>query len=373
MNNNLTWLTFVCLISFQGIANGQPVELQTDYTGSTQYLAPKGWTISTDQQNGVYTWLTTKDANDENAPAIMVLAAGNAAGAPKDYLLQLLSPYFQNLKETKSQLLSNDEGHMLFDGQSSGRQAKIAAVFVRDANSGMMFLSCFAASPDEYRQLGSEDLLYRCLNRPNPYGQSASSSSNAKVSKASSSKAASGIVTDPVAEQFGNGMNMQSQEVQRQILNNSAIFSLKDLHGEWTQVMSAMTGNVYEDVGSGKLTYGSSGYAHLLKLFPNGKYELIYSYRSGPQNAADFVEKGTYSLKGKTLKLVASNYSGNFLVYGKSQDQNVNQPGIRQFQVGMHASGKYAVLLGKPFEYTISTDTDQNGNPVFQEGFYRTK
>ncbi|MEL7119959.1 MAG: hypothetical protein AAFO07_10970 [Bacteroidota bacterium] len=368
MKYNLLWLVFVCLITLPFLSNAQPIELQKDYTGSTQYLSPKGWTISTDQQNGVYTWLTTKDANDENAPAIMVLAAGNAAGAPKDYLMQLLNPYFQNLKETGSKLLSNDEGHMLFDGESSGNQAKIAAVFVRDANSGMMFLSCFAASPNAYRSLGGEELLYRCLNRPNPYGQSANSSSNAKVSKTSS-----GIVTDPVAEQFGNGMNMQSQEVQRQILNNSATFSVKDLHGEWTQVMSAMTGNVYEEVGSGKLTYGSSGYAHLLKLFSNGKYELIYSYRSGPQNVADFVEKGTYTLGGNILKLVASNYSGNFLVYGKSQAQNVNKPGIRQFQVGMHNSGKYAVLLGKPFEYTISTDTDPNGNPVFQEGFYRTQ
>lgn len=366
--NSIILMLSLCLPVF---SYGQNIPLQKDYTGTTNYMAPQGWTISAQQQNGVYMWLATQNPNDTQSPSIMVMAMPNSAGNPKNVIEQVLQPYFASLSLEKQKLVSSDEGHLLLNGTSGNGTAKIAATFIRDAANGQMFVSCLAATPSDFQQLGAENLLYQCLNRPNPYSSPTSSTTTEITTPTTISS--KNLVSDPVAEQFGAGVNMQSPEIQQQILRNSAQFTPKDLQGQWTQIMSTTTSNVYEEVGTGTLVYGSRGYGHLLKLKTNGQYELIYSYRSGPDNSADIVEKGNYQVEGNTLVLKSNGYNGTFKVYGKTQAQRNNQPGTHRFQLGMHASGKYLVLLGSPFEYTISSDTGPNGQPIFQEGFYRTQ
>ncbi|MEN0003623.1 MAG: hypothetical protein AAF798_05755 [Bacteroidota bacterium] len=366
------YILFFCFLLHLTRGIGQTVDLQSDYTGATQYLSPQGWTINAKQEGGIYYWITSKDAYDPASPSILVMAMPNTPGDPKSLIRQIVDPNFTNLKEIDSRLLSNDEGHLLMEGQTNNGPANLAAVMVRDVANNRLFISLFAASPDDYQSLGAEQLLYRCLSRPNPFLET--NNTNPQSTSPSIGQASPGaLVEDPIAEQFGAGINMQSQAVQQQILQSTTSFSINDLYGEWTQVMSTTTNNVYEESTSGRLIYGSYGYAHLLQLNPNGQYQLTYSYRNGPQNAADIVEQGSFRLIGTTLVLEATTYTGDFTVYGKKHPQQATSPGIRQFQLGMHPSLKYLVLLGKPFEYTIDSESDAGGNPVFQEGFYRTR
>ncbi|MEM1217862.1 MAG: lipocalin family protein [Bacteroidota bacterium] len=352
---------FLCTATFCLV---QVPKLQQYYTGNTQYLAPIGWTIEAQMQNGMATWQAAKDPADPYSPGILVMVLPNTPGDPRSIVLQLFQPSIPNLQEMDARVISSNEGHFIFQGQSEQGPIVLHSFFLRDLSSNQLFVSSFAASQTDYNSLGGNDLLYRCLRRETPFSE---------ASTPITQNGNAPIVQDPIAEQFGGGLNLQDPNIKRQILQNTASFNRSDLLGEWTQIMSSTTSNVFEDLSTGQLSQGTTGYGHILRLTNNGAYELSYAYHNGPNNQVEVSETGTFSLQGTTLSLNPARYKADYLIYGQAQSENKSSPPARVFQMGLHPSGKYLVLSGAAMEYSITAEQDAYGNNVMLEGFYRTK
>lgn len=349
-------LIIFLLLSLTITLQAQPL-MQADYTGTTAYLVPQGWTVTTDQQQGVYSWQAQARPNDTGSPGLMVIAMadpGNDLREMAQYLLQQAVTGLQVQNEVRP---NGTEVHFQATGTVQGLPAQIVAMAMRDQTN--FYLAAFAAQPRDFQSLGGDQLLYQSLQRTNPFRGGAQAPG---MSPATGSGAT------------GAQLNMQDVAVQEALLRQGNQLSPAQLQGRWVQVVSMSTGDDYQSITSGAIRRGERGYGHMLELRANGQYQLTYLYNSfsgGCEYQANVVENGRYQISGQQLTLQRTAYQGQFNVCGQQSPQNEQNPPGRTFRIGTDASGQHLVLQGQPFEYTISQDTDAYGNALFQEGFYR--
>jgi hypothetical protein len=340
--------------------NAQP-HMQADYTGTTGYLVPRGWTVLTDQGNGVYSWQAQERPDEPGSPGLMVIAMADPGGDLGEMARYLLQQAVTGLQIQDEQRPGAGEVHLRATGTVQGLPARMTAMAMRDQTN--FYFATFAAQPQDYEQLGGDQLLYQSLQRPNPFRGSSTTAPASPLSPAAAGTAST-----------GGRLNMQDVTVQQALLQQGNLLSPGQLQGRWVQVMSMMTGDDYQSVTSGEVRMGERGYGHILELQPGGQYRLTYQYNSfsgGCEYQAQVVETGRYRISGHLLSLERGGYQGSFNVCGQRTPQQVQNPPALSFRIGTDASGQHMVLQGKPFEYSISQDTDAYGNPLFQEGFYR--
>lgn len=326
-------------------ANGQTPQLVRDYTGKTNYLAPKDWTIDVRQNGNNYIWLAAQN-NTANSPVIASVIIPNKNGQLNALLTATLAETFTDLQAHTTTTTNANDFHALLSGKRAGQENKIAAYIVRDPGK-YLFINFFAASPALFEQLGFAGLLYDCMQQQNPHDYSSMANNNFYN------------VYDPRSDMINGQYNMQSFQLQDHILQSSKPLTQQDLVGQWMQAVSYSTGNNAQHVVSGNIKYGENGHAHLLDLHANGAYKLTYYYKNvtyGTENTCQMVETGTYSLRNNQLILKRTRYSGEYMVYGKrTQEDKTNLPN-RTFAIGLLNDKKHMALKGPEFEYSVSSD-----------------
>ncbi len=335
-----------------------------DYTGTTQNLVPEGWLIEANQNGEVYTWIA-KESDQPVAPSIIMLIFRDMEGIPWDLLQAVLEGTVSEIKVEDQREVNENEAHYLLEGVIGNLQAKIAALVVRDPGQ-YLFINFFAAVPDQYRKWGEEQLLYDCLQQNNVF----------KERKASYSNTESSAELSEYAYLPDGSFNMQSPELQRHILANSKNISYENMIGQWMQVMSYNTGFDYQNVVSGQVHFGSRGYAHIFTFKEDGTYSLSYTYKNSSsicgENTAQMTENGKYKIDHNQLILFERLYSGEYFVcYQKSTENNKKGTDL-YFKVAMHSDGNHIVITGQPFEYSISTDFDEQGKSIVNIGCKRS-
>lgn len=338
-------LTFLVMFVLTHLANAQTPELVPDYTGKTNYLAPKGWAIDAQQNGANYIWMAVQN-NTAQSPVIASIILPIQNGQLNNLLTATLAETFSDLQAYSSTTTNDNDFHVLLSGIRAGQVNQIAAFIVRDPGK-FLFINFFAATPTLFDQLGRGGLLYDCMQQQNPhdYGSMANNSFY--------------NVYDPQSDMINGQYNMQSFQLQDYILQNSKPVTQQDLVGQWMQAVSYSTGNDYQAVVSGNIKYGENGYAHLLDLNHNGTYKLTYYYKNvayGTENTCQMVENGTFTIQNNQLILKRTRYSGDFVVYGKrTEEDKSNLPG-RTFDIGLLSDKKHLALKGPEFEYSISSD-----------------
>ena len=338
-------LTFLIMLLQTLFANAQAPELVRDYTGKTNYFAPKGWTIEAQQNGNNYVWIASQ-TNDPKSPVIASLILPDNNGQLNNLLTSTLAETFTELQVHSYTTTTNQDFHALISGKRAGSVNQIAAFIVREPGK-YLFINFFAATPTLFDQLGRAGLLYDCMQVQNPhdYGSLANNSFY--------------NVYDPQSDMINGQYNMQSFQLQDYILQNSKPITQQDLVGQWMQAVSYSTGNDYQSVVSGNIKYGENGHAHLLDLNTDGTYKLTYYYKNvayGAENTCQMVENGTYTLQNNQLILNRARYTGYFLVYGKrTEEDKTNLPG-RTFAIGLLNDKRHLALKGPEFEYSISSD-----------------
>ncbi len=335
------------------------INMVPDYTGTTQYLAPEGWTIQVnkDEQNGIFSWTAQEKPGKIGSPGLLIIAMDDFPGSNTDLVTQLLNQQFSTLKVDQRKDISQNESHFILKGKTQKIRAKVAAVFLKDPQQERIFLSYFAAPLDRYEELGRENLLYEAINKSNPFLT---------------------IVTNTDTKQdvgeLEGELNMQDIQVQNQLLLATSSISPSEIKGKWLQVMSFVNGETFQEVHSENIIYGSRGYGHILELNSDNTYRLSYKYDQDYQactNSAEVIEKGKYKLNDNILTLFDRAYNGVFTVCGKKSWENKDQQPDMSYRIGLSSSGTYLVLQGLPMPYTISTETSSDGKEIFQEGFSR--
>jgi hypothetical protein len=344
-----TYLAAIALL-FLSFSLSAQIEFQTDYTGTTQYQVPKGWNVSTNQDGDVYLWQAVEDPMNPASPGVMVMALPYFPDSKAAFLDSTLSQFVQDLSLEKTLVVSKQESHAVFSGKVGQMNVQIAGMYLEDSENELIFLAFFMAPPEKYEQLRKASFLYKVLNRIYPYGGLAA--------------------TDLPPGQ----MNMQAPSVHQKILEENRSLSRKDLIGKWVQAVSLSGDQSYQDTQTGEISYEERGYGHLIEFFDNGRYLLTYSYQNVVQNcvnAVEMVEMGTYTLKGISIQLSKRQYKGAFNNCGQMiEDEKSELPDLT-FTLCGDATRRHFVLLGPPFEYTISTETDDKGKAFFREGFTR--
>lgn len=306
--------------------------LVTDPSGHTQYRCPAGWTAQVQQQQQLFLWTAEARPGDPESPGLLVAAMPATSVAPTPALLQ---DFLQQLVGTVEVLRTEQAGAdqlQWFRASIEGQQAKVAGYYTYDPSSGYVFCSYFSALPADFGRLGGMRLLCASLSRD----------------------------CAAYAEKTGDTLAQDSPAAA--------------LTGNWMQVVSYQTGEVYEEPVSGKISYGSYGYGHLLELRQNGSYRLTYSYDNftqGCENKAAFTEEGRFEQQGQWLELQPTAYDGAYVVCGQRTAKQKQQPPVRRFQLQLSADGQTLRLHGQPFEYTISLEYDAANQPYFEETFQK--
>lgn len=338
-------LTFLIMFLQTLFTNAQTPELVRDYTGKTNYFAPKGWIIEAQQNGNNFVWIAS-EKNDLQSPFIASVILPDNNGQLNNLLTSNLAETFTEPQTHSSTTTTSQDFHALISGKRAGSLNQIAAFIVRDPGK-YLFINFFAASPTEFEKLGKVGLLYKCMQQQNPYDYS-SMANNSFYN-----------VYDPQSDMINGQYNMQSFQLQDYILQSSKPITQQDLVGQWMQAVSYNTGNDYQSLTSGNIKYGENGHAHLLDLNTDGTYKLTYYYKNvvyGTENTCKMVEQGTYILKNNQLRLNRTRYKGEFLVYGKrTEEDKTNLPG-RTFAIGLLSDNKHLALKGPEFEYSISSD-----------------
>jgi hypothetical protein len=325
---------------FFSVSLAAQIEFQTDYTGTTQYQVPKGWNIVTNQDGNVYLWQAVADPNDPASPGVVVMALPYFQESKSALLDSTLVQFVQELSPEKTMVVSKQEVHAVFTGKIGQLDVQIAAMYLEDIQSNLIFLAFFMAPPEKYTELRKASFLYKVLNRIYPYDGLAA--------------------TDLPPGQ----MNMQDPAVHQQILEENRPLSRKDLTGKWVQAVSLAGDQIYQDIQTGEIRNEERGYGHLIEFFDNGRYLLTYSYQNVIQNclnAVEMVEMGTYTLKGTQLLLTQRQYKGAFNNCGQMIDDEKGELPDLTFRLCSDATRRHFVLQGQPFEYTISTEMDNAG------------
>jgi len=334
-----------------------------DPTGLSQNMVPKGWIVETQQDDGTYLWMARKSAED-TSPGLMQLILPDAAYSPKALTMAILGESVEGITFISEQEINNNVGHFLLEGYIHNIQARIAVCVIRDPGK-YLFFSTFSAMPAEFEQLGGAGLLYQAIQSPDPYENTIASTSSAETA-----------TVQPPGYTPSSTLNMQDPQVKRHMIQSSAPFTSKDIIGSWMQVFGYATGNDAQHVVSGQITLGARGQGHMLHLRANGTYELSYLYNlvSGVcRNRSEISETGKWSVSGKQLTLRPDRYSGKVTVCGKDHSENKRNPPARQFTIGTDQSHHHLTIFGKPFEYSINTDWDENGVVYILEGFTRVE
>lgn len=332
----------------------QEPDLNPDPSGATQIQVPLGWKVETRQEGGAYLWLAS--ASDQpDAPGVMQLVVPDQPGPPEAFLRLLLEGTVDELRIDYRHGPSPDEGHFLGQGMSHGRPILFSALVIRDPGN-YLFLNLLSARSEDYYRLGAENLLYRMLGQRNPFDS---------------------VVEAPAprqpADPLHGELNMQDPIVKKAMLQHSAPLETARLYGQWLQVFGMSTAQVYQHLNSGEVFSGSRGQAHLLDLMSDGRYVLSYLYHSSGAclNRAEITETGHWNLRGSHLTLRPDQYGGTLTVCGKTSREQKSRPLARTFTIGMDPSYRHLTLQGKPLEYTVSTQTDDQGKDQFLEGFTR--
>jgi hypothetical protein len=337
--------------------------LVPDPSGVTTYLVPRGWTPSAQQQNGVFTWVAAAPSGSP-APVVAALAMPDAEVDGRAAVRSMLGEVVQDPKVLHALEDGPREAHYQVAAMEQGREVRITFHFLRDVGK-MLFVHYFKAEPNEHARLGGDALLYACIQRPDPF---AGGAVTAEMQQSADAPAVNAIAA--------SALNMQDDAVKRAILGNGAPVDAARLHGRWMQAMGAMTGMDYQNIVTGEISMGSRGFGHVLEFAQNGTYTLSYLYNAnsgGCLNRAEMNERGRYQVSGNELVLTPQGYAGTYIVCGQRTVMDEKQVPVRRFQLGLHPGGDHLVIMGKPFEYSISTDTDASGQPFIREGFQRLR
>lgn len=319
--------------------SAQPA-MQKDPTGSTQYMSPRGWKAKAEQQNGAWLWMSEERPGSKDGASVAVVAMNDPGGALEAIHDQMLRNVMPNFKVGRRAAPTAAETHCIAEGRINGLPARTASLAIRD--QGYVFFSIFAAKTADYDRLGAERLIYAVVQRDNPFTQTASPTPTPAHAPAHTPATAGGALLK------------------------------QRLLGEWMQAVGVSTGEAYQSIVSGAITYGSKGYGHIIRFLPNDRYELFYLYKNfygGYDNSAIMSEQGTYSVSGSQLWLRREQYKGEYNVYGKRTNVHETRLEPRVFDVAMSNDGRRLVLKGKAFEYTIHDSHDGSMTHPFSEVF----
>lgn len=340
-------------------AAAQIPRLSRDPSGLTDYRVPDGWKVSGGEQGGNYVWHAAADSGKPGSPAVLVIALpAEAANVDAKTLLNgIIQSVVPEPEILQSISTPNGDSHFRLRGRIGEFEARLTAFVAPVPEMKRVFVAIFAAPADRHQALGGDALLYAMVNRESPY-------------EAPSSPPAA-PPTVPVA---GGDLNLQDTKLKNRILRDGAPVQPADLVGVWLQAVALGDGRLYMDE-EGSVISGRHGFGHLLELRRDGSYRLTYRYDSvstGGVNQAQVVETGRYQLReGRQLHLERAIYDAEYVVMGRPSRERKTAPPPKAFLLGMTEDKQALVLYGFPFEYSISTETNAQGESYILEGFRR--
>jgi hypothetical protein len=357
---NTVYLLTIVFVSVFGLQSCQSQSMVRDYTGATTNLVPKGWTISTSQEDGNYYWLA-KENNSDHSPRLLQIIVPDQDLTPKVFQHKILSNTIDQIKIKQELQVSPHEAHYTLSGKIGQQTTSLASLVVRDPGK-YYFLTVFAASPDEFDQWGGQELLYKCLQVTNPFTSGNQTSTPSPPAQG------------PSKDMSVADLNMQDISIKTEMIQRSTPVKKEHLIGKWIQVFGYPTQSVAQYTTTGELMYGSRGQAHLIEFFPNGQYTLSYLYDSVNgvcKNRSEVKDKGTYTLSGKQLTLKSNGYSAKLVVCGSPSNESKKKVPSKVFTVGIHPRLNHLSLFGPPFDFSVNTSYDDKGQEYILEGFTR--
>ena len=351
----------ICLsMLFSNSSLAQITDWQVDPTNTTQYQVPRGWKVNVSQEQGVYVWQAMEDPTNPLGADISVLTMQDFPNSSPTFFINQLESTIQGFQILETKQVSSDEYHYQASGKMEGAQISCNLIFLRDRNSQFLYLASFSAKQQHYQRLGGPTILYRALQRINPFA----------------TDAAPPVAPAPAPSGNTDVWNMQSLEAQNYLRTQGLAPQKNALLGEWLQAFSYQTGTAAQDIVSGQISFGERGYGHLLTFKADDTYQQTYKYNSVSQGCkyqADFFEKGRFSIQGQQVVLYPSRYEGTYNICNKVSPETNTNPPTRYFDLYLDQEGKRLLVIGPALEYSISSETDANGNNYIQEGFNKTQ
>ena len=361
MKTNSYLLVVIILLSIT-LNSCQGQEMSRDYTGATNNLVPKGWTISSNQDKGNYYWIAQANKSD-SAPRLIQIIVTDQEMTPKLFQEKMLAESIDQIQIIQENYISPNEAHFILVGKSGQKSLKMATMVVRDPGKHY-FLTLFAATPSDYDYWNGHELLYKSLQRNDPYS-------------ASNDYSASKTTTDlPTTPELMEAINMQDISIKTEMIQSSAPIKKEQLIGKWIQVFGYPTHAVAQYTATGELLFGSRGQAHLIEFTSNGQYTLSYLYDSVSgvcKNRSEVADKGSYTISGNQLILQSKGYTAKLVVCGSPSNDTKKQVKAKVFTIGMHAHHNHFSIYGSPFDFSVSTSYDKDGQEYILEGFTRVQ
>ncbi|MEM6397885.1 MAG: lipocalin family protein [Bacteroidota bacterium] len=354
------YLSVYLFVLSTNVSFAQITNWQVDPTNTTQYQVPYGWEVNVGQDQGVYLWQALEDPANPLGADITVLTMSDFAGSSPAFFIDRLSSTIQSFQLVETKQISADEYHYRAKGQMEGQKVSSNLIFLRDRNAQLIYIASFSALERDYAALGGTAVLYQSLQRLNPF---------------SNGTEPAGVDTYDVGT-GSDAWNMQSVEIQNALKAQGMTPEKQMLIGKWMQAFSYQTGTASQDIFSGQIAYGERGYGHLLTFKADNTYTLTYKYNSVSQGCkyqADFFESGRYKMEGRQLVLYPNGYEGSYNVCDKINPERKTSLPTRYFEVYIDQEGKRLVIVGQAMEYSISYETDVNGQNHIQEGFNKTR
>lgn len=332
-----------------GAAAAAP-ELVADPSGRAPMLIPSGWTVSV-ESNEPFTLLRVDETpGADDSPTLGILAQPVASGGTPQSVSSAVASALEGARQVSQSGTSNGSVLYVLAGTVNGVAAKLALVATADINQA--YAAFFVAPAARFDAVGGADLLLAALG-------------------------ATAVVSPSPGARSAGAPDVASYQGQLTLLANKQPVPPARLVGSWSQGSGAASGDVYQSVVDGSLSYDAIGHGNHFVFRADGTYAYVhvYSHTYGScRNQLRRAESGTYRVDGTTLALTPNGFEAALCSCCSALPAAKRHPksAPRTYELAMHAGGDHMVLRGTCPELMVSC-VGPEGQRYQREGFTRVR
>ena len=325
------------------------------------FNVPVGWALQVDEAQGLV--YLQEDPADAFSPDILMLSVFNEQGLSPELAIQqaLANTGIINATVVEQQSL---EGGLLVvvEGFLQSVFVKLALVSFTDLTTNTLSVAMFSSPAERFDELGGAALIFVTVGGQDPALYEASMPS---ASSASTEVDAWCFEQDSVV--YGSDYCVYLRAMQAR-----AAVPPELLAGQWTYALSVPTGDVWQSVDNGDLSFDASGTGMAIFFHADGQYDLIYTWSSTQNfctNSVKAFESGQYQFDGLSLTLSNSVFKSELSTCGGTPGIYEDTVSAQTLELAFSSANELALVMScEAHAYMISCNDLKTRYFVLQRG-----
>lgn len=339
-------VVFACCYGSYGFAF--PPLASYQHPSGIGFYIPQGWQVDVNEEQG--TVLVLENADDPSAASLGWFMASASESTPEAFMTYFVENTLSN-PQVLSATPNNDGSYQaIVQGQIDGIEAQVALLSFSDANSGLLSLLVFAATPARFDALGGADLLLVTFGGQSPDSlQASTSAANANTQQGQAEARPFYVQQSPECFDTYSDILYNSDYCQSiRILAYSVSPSAQAIQGTWGEVTGAPSTNSWLNTTTNQISYDTSGMGIQLMFDNQGRYTIAYRYNitsAGCSSLSEAFETGRYQFDPATLQIsfVDAQSEITLTTCGNASQPFQGETPALQVSVGFGNNGEMAI------------------------------